>query len=37
VPESFVLDRRAVLDAHKAGAPIPPGLSIERSTSLRIR
>ncbi len=37
VPESFVLDRRAVLDAHKAGQPIPDGLTVEQGQSLRIR
>ena len=37
IPERYELDRRAVLDAHKIGEAIPPGLSIEQSTSLRIR
>ena len=37
VPESFVLDRRAVLDAFKAGQPIPAGLTVEQGQSLRIR
>lgn len=36
-PESFALDRRAVLDAHKLGKPIPDGLTVERSQSVRIR
>lgn len=37
VPESFALDRKAVLDLHKNGQPIPDGLTIEQSESLRIR
>ena len=37
IPERFELDRRVVLEAHKTGEPIPPGLSIEQTTSLRIR
>lgn len=37
VPESFVLDRKAALDAHKAGASLPAGLSVEQSTGIRIR
>ncbi len=37
VPESFALDRKAVLDAHKAGKPIPDGLTVEQGQSLRIR
>jgi len=37
VPESYVLDRRAVLDHHKAGGELPEGLTVERSSSLRIR
>lgn len=37
VPESFTLDRKAVLDAFKAGQPIPDGLTVEQSTSIRIR
>lgn len=37
IPESFVLDRKAVLDAYKAGQPIPDGLIVEQDTSLRIR
>jgi hypothetical protein len=37
VPESFALNRRAVLDAHKAGTPIPSGLTVEQGVSLRIR
>jgi hypothetical protein len=37
VPESYVLDRRAALEVHKQGLPIPEGLTVERSKSLRIR
>lgn len=36
-PESFALDRRVVLDAHKQGMTIPEGLTIEQTTSIRIR
>lgn len=36
-PESFTLDRKAVLDTVKAGQPCPDGLTIEQGTSLRIR
>jgi Siphovirus Gp157 len=36
VPESYVLDRRAVLDAHKLGQKLPAGIEIERGASLRI-
>lgn len=36
-PESFALDRKAALDAAKAGRMLPTGLTIERSTSLQIR
>jgi hypothetical protein len=37
VPIHVVLDKKAVLEAAKAGQPIPDGLSIVRSHSLRIR
>lgn len=37
VPESFTLDRKAVIEAAKADAPIPAGLVVEQSSSLRIR
>lgn len=37
VPIHVTLDKKAVLDAAKAGQPIPEGLSIVRSHSLRIR
>jgi hypothetical protein len=37
VPESFALDRKAVVDAFKAGQPIPDGLEVVHETSLRIR
>jgi RecB family endonuclease NucS len=36
VPESYVLDKRAVLDAHKLGKKLPAGIEIERGASLRI-
>lgn len=36
-PATYTLNWRAVLDAHKAGQPIPDGLTIEQGTSLRIR
>lgn len=36
-PASYALNKRAVLDAHKAEQPIPEGLLIEQSQSLRIR
>lgn len=37
VPESYVLDRKAALDAFKAGQPLPGGLTVEQSSSIRIR
>lgn len=37
VPASFVLDRKAVLDVHKAGGTLPAGLSVEQSVGVRIR
>lgn len=37
VPATFALDRKAVLDAHKAGEQIPDGLTVEQTTSIRIR
>jgi hypothetical protein len=37
VPESYTLNRRAVLDAHKAGKLIPAGLVVEQGESLRVR
>lgn len=37
IPESYALDRKAVLDLHKSGTPLPEGLSVEQGTSLRIR
>lgn len=38
VPERFVLDKRAVLDAYKQNpAALPNGVTVTRSTSLRIR
>lgn len=36
IPASYVLDRKAVLDAHKLGVELPAGISIERGASLRI-
>lgn len=37
VPETVTLDRRAALERHKAGRPLPDGLTVERTRSLRIR
>jgi hypothetical protein len=37
VPASFTLDKRAVLDAYKAGAVLPAGLTVEQGISLRIK
>ncbi len=37
VPRSVSLDRRAILEAHKAGQAIPSGLTITQTTGLRIR
>lgn len=37
VPEVYKLDRDAVKVAHKAGQPIPAGLTVEQGTSLRVR
>lgn len=37
VPESWTLDKAAVLAAHKAGTALPAGLSVTRGSSLRIR
>lgn len=36
-PEAFALDRRVVLQAHKAGQAIPEGLEITQTKSVRIR
>lgn len=36
IPESFVLDKKAVLELHKLGEPLPAGIEIERGASLRI-
>lgn len=36
-PESFALNRRAILDAHKNGQPLPEGVQIVQALSLRIR
>ena len=36
-PATFALNKAAILIAHKNGQPIPDGVSIERSSSLRIR
>lgn len=35
--DTYQLDRRAVLELHKAGKPLPQGLTVEQSRSLRIR
>ena len=37
VPESFTLDKRAILDAYKNGQPIPEEVEIVQTESLRIR
>ncbi len=37
IPETFTIDKKAVIAAHKAGAPIPAGLQVTQGTSLRIR
>jgi hypothetical protein len=37
VPASYALDRKAVLAAHKAEQPIPEGLTVVQTESLRIR
>lgn len=37
IPISYALDRDAVKAAHKAGQPIPAGLSVEQSVGVRIR
>ena len=37
IPESFALDRKSVVDAFKAGQPIPDGLTVEQGQSVRIR
>lgn len=37
IPASFALDRTAALTAHKAGHQLPAGLTVEQSTSIRIR
>jgi hypothetical protein len=36
-PASFALDRKAVIEAHKAGQQIPEGLSVAQTVSVRIR
>jgi hypothetical protein len=36
-PATYELDRRAALDYYKTGAELPTGLTVERSSSLRIR
>lgn len=37
IPAQFVLDKKAVIAAHKAGEKIPAGLEVLQGTSLRIR
>lgn len=37
VPAALSLDRRAALELHKAGQPLPDGLTVEQGQSLRIR
>jgi phage host-nuclease inhibitor protein Gam len=36
-PATYELDRTAVLALHKAGGELPTGITVERSSSLRIR
>jgi hypothetical protein len=36
IPESYVLDKKAVLEAHKLGRDLPAGVTVERGASLRI-
>jgi hypothetical protein len=36
-PASFALDRKAIIEAHKAGQPIPDGLAVTQTVGLRIR
>jgi hypothetical protein len=36
-PAVYTLDRKAALAAHKAGTPLPAGLTVEQAISLRIR
>lgn len=36
-PATYELDRKAALEIHKAGGELPEGITIERSSSLRIR
>jgi hypothetical protein len=36
-PASFALDRKAIIEAHKAGTPIPDGLTVVQGVSVRIR
>jgi hypothetical protein len=36
-PATYELDRRAALEVHKAGGELPAGISVEQSSSLRIR
>jgi len=37
IPETYALDRKAILTAHKGGLEIPAGLTVEQSASVRIR
>lgn len=36
IPASYVLDKKAVLEAHKLGLDLPAGVTVERGASLRI-
>jgi len=36
-PATFALDRRAAIEHHKAGQPLPDGLTVTRGISLRIK
>lgn len=37
VPATFALDRKAIIEAHKAGRPIPEGLTVTQTVGVRIR
>lgn len=36
VPQTFELDKRAILEAHKLNQPLPQGVTVVQDTSLRI-
>ncbi len=37
IPETYALDKKAIVAASKAGQPLPDGISVEQGVSLRIR